>query len=175
MTNEAKIEMGCFIHCDSCGRHTRDAGTLAMFMAAEGPCIICWDCYSAQPEQRRLEHARSIIARDFEGVPAWRDTETWPPWPAAQDMSDLEKHLVKLAEESRGLDHAALKRLYDEHEVVWAVWPGKRARPAWVVGMLKGSEYLLAQTKLGASGATAISCADSEHAKLLQQTFMSPP
>jgi hypothetical protein len=90
-----------------------------------------------------------------------------------QHAEQFEKHVVKLAEENRWLDHAALKRLYDAHEVVVAVW---RRRGMVVICSLKGHEYLRAQTKLGASGAkniraavTAIPCTDSEHAKLLQR------
>jgi hypothetical protein len=43
-------------------------------------------------------------------------------------VSGLQKLFVKMAEENRGLDHAALKELFDTHEVVTAVW-GQDWRP----------------------------------------------
>jgi len=81
--------------------------------------------------------------------------------------------LVELAEENRGLDHVTLKQLFNEHQVVVAVWPSS-AGPGFLT--LKGAEYLLAQTKRGtkkikATTMTAFSCNSREHAEILQQAF----
>jgi hypothetical protein len=81
--------------------------------------------------------------------------------------------LVELAEENRGLDHVTLKQLFNEHQVVVAVWPSSDG-PRFLT--LKGTEYLLAQTKRGtkkikATTMTAFSCNSREHAEILQQAF----
>jgi hypothetical protein len=51
----------------------------------------------------------------------------------------LQKHLVALADKNRGLDPAAVKELFNEHQVVIAVW---RSSDAPGVGFLtlKGTE-----------------------------------
>ena len=87
----------------------------------------------------------------------------------------MQKHLVKLAEENRGLDHAALKKLFEQHDVVVAVWQSPDVVPGPGFLTLKGADYLLAQVKRGtkkiAATMTAIPCTSREHAELLQQAF----
>jgi hypothetical protein len=96
----------------------------------------------------------------------------------AGGVPGLVKHLVKLAEENRGLDHFALKQLFDAHEVVVAVWQAEdfACGPGFLT--LKGTEHLLAQVKRGskkiAATMTAIPCTNKEHAELLQQAFEQP-
>jgi hypothetical protein len=101
------------------------------------------------------------------------------PIEIAGGVSGLQKHLVKLAEKNRGLDHAALKELFDAHQVVIAVWqaegeiprPGKAPGPGFL--MLKGADHLLAQAVCGhkkiRATMTAVWCNNREHAELLQQ------
>jgi hypothetical protein len=110
------------------------------------------------------------------------DDPDWPPQPSAPaapveivgGASGLQRFLVRLAEENRGLDHAALKQLFDGHQVVVAVWRSPDA-PGEGFLTLKGIEYLLAQAKRGAkkirATTTAIPCNNREHAQLLQQSF----
>jgi hypothetical protein len=80
-----------------------------------------------------------------------------------------------MAEENRGLDHAALKALFERHQVVMAVWQAedKAGGPGFLT--LKGADHLLAQVKCGAkkirTTMTAIPCNSKEHAELLQQAF----
>ena len=52
------------------------------------------------------------------------EPETAPPSPIpiAGGSPGLQKHLVALAYKNCGLDPAALKELYNEHQVVIAVW-----------------------------------------------------
>ena len=45
------------------------------------------------------------------------------PIEIAGGVTGLQKHLVALADKNRGLDPAVLKTLFDEHQVVIAVWP----------------------------------------------------
>jgi len=47
-----------------------------------------------------------------------------PPAPIeiAGGVAGFQKLLVEMAKQNRGLDHAALKQLFDAHEVVTAVW-----------------------------------------------------
>jgi hypothetical protein len=102
-----------------------------------------------------------------------------PPVEIVGGVSGLQKLLVKRAGENRGLDHAALKQLYDAHQVVIAVWESddKTRGPGFLT--LKGTEHLLAQAKRGAKKTratmTAIPCTNKEHAELLQQAFMVSP
>jgi hypothetical protein len=116
------------------------------------------------------------------------DDPDWPPpsAPAAPveivgGVSGLQKHLVKLAEENRDLDPVALKELYDQHEVVVAVWEDPSVTPGPGFLTLKGTEHLLAQAKRGAkkirATMTAIPASNREHAEILQQAFASsdPP
>ena len=101
-----------------------------------------------------------------------------PEPPAAVEIaggvSGLQKHVVARADANRGLDHAALKELFDEHQVVVAVWRSPDA-PGMGFLTLKGAEYLFAQAKRGAKKVrvtmTAIPCTNKEHAELLQQAF----
>jgi hypothetical protein len=37
-------------------------------------------------------------------------------------VAGLQKLLVEMAKKNRGLDHTALKELYETHELVMAVW-----------------------------------------------------
>ena len=97
------------------------------------------------------------------------------PVEIAGGVSGLQKHLVKLAEKNRGLDHAALKQLFDEYQVVIAVWqsPDKVPGPGFLT--LKGAEHLLAQAKRSTkkirTTMTAIWANSREHAEILQQAF----
>jgi hypothetical protein len=107
--------------------------------------------------------------------------ESQPPEPTAPieiagGVSGLQKHLVKLAEKNRGLDHATLKQLFDKHQVVIAVWQSSdKGPPGPGFLTLKGTEYLLVQVKRGPkkirATMTAISCNSREHAEILQQAF----
>jgi hypothetical protein len=95
-------------------------------------------------------------------------------------VAGMQKHLVKLAEQNRRLDHAALKELFDEHQVVIAVWKsesdlGPAPGPGFLT--LKGADYLLGQIKQHRTNKiratmTAIWCKNREHAELLQQAFV---
>jgi hypothetical protein len=107
--------------------------------------------------------------------------ESQPPEPTAPieiagGVSGLQKHLVKLAENNRGLDHAALKQLFDEHQVVIAVWQTTDKVPGPGFLTLKGVEYLLAQAKRGPkkirATMTAVWANSREHAEILQQAFI---
>jgi hypothetical protein len=157
MKSAVKVDMSCFTHCEGCGRHTKDVGPLAMVFQAEGPCMICWSCYEARPVERYAEHVRILIERNCEDMPVWTNP-----------LDSFDTHLLKLAEENRGLDHAALTRLYDEHEVVYAVWP-----KCVCTALLKGHEYLRAQPTLSKESLiavmTAIPCTDREHARRLRE------
>jgi hypothetical protein len=106
-----------------------------------------------------------------------------PPAPApieiAGGVAGLQKLLVNLAEQNRGLDHAALKELFDTHQVVTAVWPAEGERksppgPGFLT--LKGAEYLIDQAKRRGkkirATMTAVWCNNRQHAELLQQTFV---
>jgi hypothetical protein len=97
------------------------------------------------------------------------------PIEIAGGVSGLQKHLVKLAEKNRGLDHAALKRLFDEHQVVIAVWESPDRVPGPGFLTLKGAGYLLAQAKRGPkkirATMTAFQANSREHAEILQQAF----
>jgi hypothetical protein len=90
-------------------------------------------------------------------------------------VSGLQKLFVKMAEENRGLDHAALKALFEQHELVVAVWQAedKTGGPGFLT--LKGTDHLLAQVKRGSkkirATMTAIWCNSREHAELLRQAF----
>jgi len=94
-------------------------------------------------------------------------------------VAGLQKLLVKMAEQNRGLDHAALKELIDTHELVMAVYPAKGeliSPPGLGFRTLKGTEHLLAQikqrrTKKAKATMTAVWCNNREHAELLQQAF----
>jgi hypothetical protein len=94
-------------------------------------------------------------------------------------VSGLQKLFVKMAEENRGLDHAALKELFEQHQVVVAVWQAedKTGGPGFLT--LKGVDHLLAQVKRGVkkirATMTAIPCNSKEHAELLRQAFSEQP
>jgi hypothetical protein len=105
-----------------------------------------------------------------------------PPDPApapieiAGGASGLQKHLIEVAKQNRGLDHAALKQLFADHQVVMAVWESVDCRsggPGFLT--VKGVEYLLDQArhrpkKIRAT-MTAFWCNSKEHAEILQQAF----
>jgi hypothetical protein len=97
------------------------------------------------------------------------------PIEIAGGVSGLQKHLVELAKQNRGLDHAALKQLFDAHQVVIAVWQSEDRSGVPGFLTLKGADYLFAQAKRGPkkirATMTAIWCNNREHAELLQQTF----
>jgi hypothetical protein len=93
-------------------------------------------------------------------------------------VAGLQKLLVKMAEQNRGLEHAALKQLFEAHQLVMAVWQAedKSGGPGFLT--LKGTDYLLAQvrqrgTKKIRATMTAFWCKNKEHAELLQQAFTS--
>jgi hypothetical protein len=99
-----------------------------------------------------------------------------PPLEIAGGVSGLQKLLIKMAEQNRGLDHAALKELIEAHEVVTLIWldnPERADSHAFLT--LKGVNHLLAQVKRGGkkirATMTAIWCNSREHAKLLEQAF----
>ena len=110
----------------------------------------------------------------------WEEIERPPASPEPIEIvggvSGLQKLLVKMAEQNRGLDHAALKELFDTHQLVMAVWQAedKFGGPGFLT--LKGTDYLLAQvkqrgTKKIRATMTAFWCNNKEHAELLQQAF----
>jgi hypothetical protein len=72
-----------------------------------------------------------------------------PPVEIFAGVSGLQKLLVKLAEGNRGLDPAALKELYDQHQVVVAVWEDPSVVPSPGFLTLKGTDHLLAQVRRG--------------------------
>src|SRR5262249_61946094 len=126
--------------------------------------------------------AAPTMSRIFD-VPAW---EGPPPEPSAPEpieivggVSGLQKLLVKMAEQNRGLDHAALKELYESHQLVMAVWQaeGELSEPRGHGFLtLKGAEYLIGQVKRGSKKVrgtiTAVWCNNKEHAELLRQAFV---
>ena len=97
-------------------------------------------------------------------------------------VSGLQKLLVEMAEENRGLDHAALTELFDAHPLVMGVWQaeGELNRPFGHGFLtLKGAEYLIGQvkqqrTKKIRAVMTAVWCNNREHAELLRQAFTGP-
>lgn len=103
--------------------------------------------------------------------------EPTPPIEIVGGVSGLQKLLVKLAEENRGLDHATLKQLFDDHQVVVAVWQSQDRVPGPGFLTLKGAEYLFAQAKRGTkkirATMTAVWANSEEHAKILQQAFIA--
>jgi hypothetical protein len=114
------------------------------------------------------------------------DHDAWEPQPPeptaptpveiAGGVSGLQKLLVKFAEKNRGLDHTALKQLFDTHQVVMAVWQAEDEAHGRGFLTLKGTDYLIAQvkqrgTKKIRTTMTAIWCNNREHAELLQQAF----
>jgi hypothetical protein len=113
---------------------------------------------------------------DFDRHAPEHTAELPAPVEIAGGVSGLQKLWVKMAEENRGLDRAVLKQLFDQHQVVVAVWQAEdKARgPGFLT--LKGAEHLLAQVKRGSKkiGATmtAIWCNNREHAELLRQVFL---
>jgi hypothetical protein len=114
-------------------------------------------------------------------IPAWES----PPEPPAPEpieivggVSGLQKLLVKMAQQNCGLDPAAVKQLFDQHQVVMAVWQSESELseprgPGFLT--LKGVEHLIDQVKRGSKRTratmTAIWCNNREHAELLRQAF----
>jgi hypothetical protein len=104
-----------------------------------------------------------------------------PPDPApapieiAGGAAGLQKHLVEVAKQNRGLDHAALKQLFDDHQVVMAVWESddRSHGPGFLT--MKGVEHLLEQARKNPkrirATMTAFWCNSREHAEILQQAF----
>jgi hypothetical protein len=72
--------------------------------------------------------AAPTMAKVFD-APAWEELPPEPPAPTpiaiAGGVAGLQKFLIQKAKENRGLDHAALKELFDNHQVVMAVWEAK--------------------------------------------------
>jgi len=103
-----------------------------------------------------------------------------PPDPApapieiAGGVAGLQKHMVEVAKQNCGLDHAALKQLFDDHQVVIAVWESSDPPGPGFLTM-KGVEHLLAQAKRNPKKVrctmTAFWCNSREHAEILQQAF----
>jgi hypothetical protein len=93
----------------------------------------------------------------------------------ADGVSGLQKLWIRMAEENRGLDHAALKALFEQHQIVMAVWRAEDlcGGPGFLT--LKGIDHLLAQVERGAkkirATMMAIPCNNKEHAELLRQAF----
>jgi hypothetical protein len=103
-----------------------------------------------------------------------------PPDPApapieiAGGVAGLQKHLIEVAKQNRGLDHAALKQLFNDHQVVMAVWESSDAPgPGFLT--LKGVEHLLTEARRNPkkirATMTAFWCNSREHAEILQQAF----
>jgi hypothetical protein len=109
--------------------------------------------------------------------------EPEPPAPApieiAGGAAGLQRLWISMAEKKRGLNPAALKDIFNAHQIVVAVWEGEGALsgtpPGYGFLTLKGFKLALAQLKRGAKKAaatmTAVWCNSKEHAELLQQAL----
>jgi hypothetical protein len=112
---------------------------------------------------------------DFDKHAPEHTAEHPAPIEIAGGVSGLQKLWIRMADENRGLDHAALKALFERHQVVMAVWQAedKTGGPGFLT--LKGVDHVLAQVKRGSkrirATMTAIPCNSKEHAELLQQAF----
>jgi hypothetical protein len=112
---------------------------------------------------------------DFDKHAPEHTAELPAPIEIAGGVSGLQKLWIRMAEDNRGCDHAALKELFDTHHVVMAVWyaDDKSGGPGFLT--FKGADYLLAQVRRGAkkirATMTAIWCNSREHAELLRQAF----
>src|SRR6516165_1603863 len=175
---------------------TDDKGGPAYWCTREGVVIIAMTGGSATVLKARTEIARIVAAwyrgeilprsaaptmsKVFEIDPAdpqpTPEELAPPPLEIAGGVSGLQKLLIKMAEQNRGLDHAALKELIEAHEVVTLIWldnPERADSHAFLT--LKGVNHLLAQVKRGGkkirATMTAIWCNSREHAKLLEQAF----
>jgi hypothetical protein len=111
----------------------------------------------------------------------WEEKELPPTSPEPVEIvggvAGLQKLLVEMAKKNRGLDHAALKELYETHELVTAVWEAEDNSRGPGFLTLKGTEHLLAQVKRGTkkfrATMTAFWANSREHAEILQQAFRS--
>jgi hypothetical protein len=130
-----------------------------------------------------LPRSAAPTMTDIFSAPHWEELPPEPPAPApiaiAGGVAGLQKFLIQKAKENRGLDHAALKELFDTHQVVMAVWEadGELSSPPGPGFLtLKGANCLISQLKRGSkkmrATMTAVWCNNKEHAKLLQQTFV---
>jgi hypothetical protein len=112
---------------------------------------------------------------DFDKHAPEHTAELPAPIEIAGGVSGLQKLWIRMAEENRGADHAALKELFEQHQLVVAVWQAedKTGGPGFLT--LKGVDHLLAQVKHGSkkirATMTAIPCNSREHAELLRQAF----
>ena len=119
--------------------------------------------------------AAPTMTRLFEIEPHTPQPEPIEAIEIAGGVAGLQKLLVEMAKKNRGLDHAALKELYETHELVTAVWESddKSRGPGFLT--LKGTEHLFAQIKRSTrkirTTMTAIWCNNREHAELLRQAF----
>jgi hypothetical protein len=168
---------------DSAGRHylISQQGVVFLAMVSDGNV----------PNQAKVEIAEIVTAWWYGRIVPRRETPTLTslfdlgeelpgPEPAPVSIAGgargLQKHLVALADKNRGLEPAVLKTLFDEHQVVIAVWPSLDP-PGEGFLTLKGIEHLSAQAKRGArkytATMTAIPCTNKDHAELLQQAFAS--
>jgi hypothetical protein len=175
-------------------RPTIDNGEEAYLVTREGVIMLVVWMDGEVPTRARVEIA-NIVAAWYRGEIFPRSAaptitmlldhdsrepqppESPPPIEIAGGVSGLQKHLVELAKENRGLSHAVLKKLFEQHQVVVAVWesPDKVPGPGFLT--MKGVEYLLAQAKRNPkkirATMTALWCNSREHAELLQQTLRS--
>jgi hypothetical protein len=171
---------------------TEDRAERGYLISQQGVVFLAMVSDGNVPNQAKVEIAEIVTAWWFGRIVPRREAPTLtslfnlgeelpgpePESPApitiAGGVSGLQKHLVALADKNRGLDHAALKELFDEHQVVIAVWRSPDPPDEGFL-TLKGIEHLAAQAKRGArkytSTTTAIPCTNKEHAELLQQAF----
>jgi hypothetical protein len=181
---------------DSTNTHSSSASAETQrvyWLTREGVILITIIAEGNVPMRARVEIAQLVAAwwrgrllprREAPTVAMLLDESKYeelpePPAPApieiAGGAAGLQKHLVALADENRGLDHAALKQLFDEHQVVVAVWRSEDA-PGSGFLTLKGAEEGLTQFRRGAKKIrvtmTAIPVTNRDHAELLRQAFM---
>ena len=167
-----------------------DSNERSYLISQQGVVFLAMVSDGNVPNQAKVEIAEIVTAWWFGRIVPRREAPTLtslfnlgeelpgpePESPApitiAGGVSGLQKHLVALADKNRGLDHAALKELFDEHQVVIAVWPSPDP-PGEGFLTLKGAEHCFAQFRRGAKKIavtmTAIPCTNKEHAELLQQ------
>jgi hypothetical protein len=123
---------------------------------------------------------------DIEADPDHRVIDAPKPEPIeiAGGITGLQKHLVAMAKANRNLDPAAIKTLFDQHDVVIAVWddPQQFASPAADgPGFLtmKGFDIMLDKVKHSRGKKIPVSmgalwCNNKEHAEMLCRTYGAP-
>jgi hypothetical protein len=161
-------------------------------LTLQGVVLFCMVSDSDVPNQAKAEIAEIVNAWWYGRIFPRREAPTMTrlfdlgeelpgpePKPApieiAGGAAGLQKHLVALAEKNRGLDPAALKQLYDDHQVVMAVWPSADAPGEGFLTLKMPVEEGFAQFRRGAKKIrvtmTAIPCTNKEHAELLKHAF----